>query len=33
MVIVTHEPEIASSAERIVVLRDGLIQEERHGLR
>jgi len=33
VVIVTHEPEIASSAERIVVLRDGLIQEERHGLR
>ena len=33
MVIVTHEPEIASSAERIVVLRDGLIQKERHGLR
>jgi putative ABC transport system ATP-binding protein len=33
MVIVTHEPEIASSAERIVVLRDGLIQEERRGLR
>jgi putative ABC transport system ATP-binding protein len=33
MVIVTHEPEIASSAERIVVLRDGLIQEERYGLR
>lgn len=33
VVIVTHEPEIASSAERIVVLRDGLIQEEHHGLR
>jgi putative ABC transport system ATP-binding protein len=33
VVIVTHEPEIASSAERIVVLRDGLIQEERYGLR
>jgi putative ABC transport system ATP-binding protein len=33
VVIVTHEPEIASSAERIVVLRDGLIQEERRGLR
>ena len=33
VVIVTHEPGIASSAERIVVLRDGLIQEERHGLR
>jgi len=33
VVIVTHEPEIASSAERIMVLRDGLIQEERHGLR
>lgn len=33
VVIVTHEPEIAAAAERIVVLRDGLIQEERHGLR
>lgn len=33
VVIVTHEPEIASLAERIVALRDGLIQEERHGLR
>ncbi|MCS7240808.1 MAG: ABC transporter ATP-binding protein [Candidatus Bipolaricaulota bacterium] len=33
VVIVTHEPEIAAVAQRIVVLRDGLIQEERHGLR
>lgn len=33
VVIVTHEAEIAASAERIVVLRDGLIQEERRGLR
>lgn len=33
VVIVTHETEIAASAERIVVLRDGLIQEGRLGLR
>lgn len=32
VVIVTHETEIAASAERIVVLRDGLIQGERRGL-
>lgn len=31
VVIVTHEAEIAAVAERIVVLRDGLIQEERRG--
>lgn len=29
VVIVSHEPEVAAKAERIVVLRDGLIQEER----
>lgn len=31
VVIVTHEAEIAAQAQRIVVLRDGLIQEERRG--
>lgn len=30
VVIVTHEPEVAAAAERIVAMRDGLIQEERH---
>ncbi|MEM1563014.1 MAG: ABC transporter ATP-binding protein [Candidatus Bathyarchaeia archaeon] len=29
VVIVSHEPEIAARAERIVILRDGLVQEER----
>lgn len=33
VVIVSHEPEIAAWAERIVVLRDGQIQEERHARR
>lgn len=33
VVIVSHESEIAAQAERIVVLRDGLIQEERHARR
>ncbi|MDY0391798.1 MAG: ABC transporter ATP-binding protein [Candidatus Bipolaricaulis sp.] len=33
LVIVTHEQEIAGVAKREVVLRDGLIQEERHGVR
>lgn len=31
VVIVTHEPEIAARAERIVILRDGLVQEEVYG--
>jgi len=29
--IVTHEPEIAARAQREVVLRDGRIEEDRHG--
>lgn len=33
LVIVTHEQEIAGVAKREVVLRDGLIQEERRGVR
>jgi putative ABC transport system ATP-binding protein len=33
LVIVTHEQEIAEVAKREVVLRDGLIQEERRGVR
>ncbi len=32
LVVVTHEAEIADRAERVVVLRDGRIQEERHGV-
>jgi putative ABC transport system ATP-binding protein len=32
LVIVTHEQEIAGVAKREVVLRDGLIQEERRGV-
>jgi len=32
VVIVSHEPEVAFRAKRVVVLRDGLIQEERRGL-
>ncbi len=31
VVIVTHESEIAARAEREVVLRDGRIEEDRHG--
>jgi len=31
VVIVTHEPEIARRAEREIVLRDGRIEEDRHG--
>ncbi len=31
VVIVTHEAEIAARAERIVILRDGLVQEELYG--
>ncbi len=32
LVVVTHEAEVADRAERVVVLRDGRIQEERHGV-
>lgn len=32
LVVVTHEAEVADQAERVVVLRDGKIQEERHGM-
>ena len=32
LVVVTHEAEIADRAERVVVLRDGKIQEERLGV-
>jgi len=32
VVIVSHEPEVAFRAKRVVVLRDGVIQEERRGL-
>lgn len=31
LVIVTHEPEIAARAPRVVKLRDGLIEEDTHG--
>ena len=33
MVIVTHESEIARRARREIVLRDGLIEEDRRGIR
>lgn len=33
VVIVSHEPEVVAQAQRIVVLRDGLIQEERRAPR
>lgn len=31
LVIVTHEPEIAARAPRVVRLRDGLVEEDTHG--
>jgi putative ABC transport system ATP-binding protein len=33
IVLVTHESEIAACAERVIVVRDGLIQEDRRGER
>ena len=33
VVLVTHEPEIARITKREVVLRDGIIAEDRHAIR
>jgi predicted ABC-type transport system involved in lysophospholipase L1 biosynthesis ATPase subunit len=30
-VLVTHEPDVARRARRVIVVRDGVIQEDRPG--
>jgi len=30
--MVTHEPEMAELTDRVVVFKDGVVSEDRHGL-
>jgi len=32
IILVTHEPEIAAQTKREVILKDGLVEEDRHGI-